>query len=401
MLNVVTKDEAVEIVKSKVSQIVNDTEKVNIDSALFRVLAEDIISEEDIPAFDRSTMDGYALRAVCAADTFGAGNTIPAQLEIVGEIKMGEAADFTLRRGQCAKISTGGMLPDGADAAVMVEHTDNADGLCLVYKSVSPSENVTKRGDDISKSDVALKRGTMINSSALGVLAALGIYEVPVYKKPVIAVISTGDEIVSGSPELGQIRDINTFLLTAAAREHGCEVIKYGAVKDDKNEIENAVKACAQSADCVLISGGSSAGTRDMTVDIIDSLGEVFFHGIAMKPGKPSIFGTVNKKPVFGLPGHPLAAYFVFRLIVTEYIKTVLNMPADKPKKSGVLAVNIPSNHGREEYLCMKQIDNNGVVPVHTKSGIISVLSEAEGFIKIPRNAEGLAKGTSVEIFEL
>ena len=398
MLNVVTKDEAVEIVKSKVSQIVNDTEKVNIDSALFRVLAEDIISEEDIPAFDRTTVDGYA---VCAADTFGAGNTIPAQLEIVGEIKMGEAADFTLKRGQCAKISTGGMLPDGADAAVMVEHTDNADGLCLVYKSVSPSENVTKRGDDISKSDVALKRGTMINSSALGVLAALGIYEVPVYKKPVIAVISTGDEIVSGSPELGQIRDINTFLLTAAAREHGCEVIKYGAVKDDKNEIENAVKACAQSADCVLISGGSSAGTRDMTVDIIDSLGEVFFHGIAMKPGKPSIFGTVNKKPVFGLPGHPLAAYFVFRLIVTEYIKTVLNMPADKPKKSGVLAVNIPSNHGREEYLCVKQIDNNGVVPVHTKSGIISVLSEAEGFIKIPRNAEGLAKGTSVEIFEL
>ena len=226
-------------------------------------------------------------------------------------------------------------------------------------------------------------------------------YLLNVYKKPVIAVISTGDEIVSGAPRLGEIRDINTFLLTAAAKEYGCEVIKYGAVKDDKNEIENAVKSCVEKADCVLISGGSSAGTRDMTVDIIDSLGEVFFHGIAMKPGKPSIFGTVNGKPVFGLPGHPLAAYFVFRLIVTEYIKTVLNIPADKPKKSGVLAVNIPSNHGREEYLCVKQNEDNAVVPVHTKSGIISVLGEAEGFIKIPRNAEGLAKGSSVEIFEL
>ena len=398
MLNVVTKDEAVEIVKSKVSHIVPETEKVNIDAALFRVLSEYIVSDEDIPAFDRTTVDGYA---VCAADTFGAGASIPAQLEIVGEIKMGEAADFTLKRGQCAKISTGGMLPKGADAAVMVEHTDNADGLCLVYKSVSPYENVTKCGDDVEKNEIALKKGTLINSASLGVLAALGIHEVPVYKKPVIAVISTGDEIVSGSPKLGEIRDINTFLLTAAAKEQGCEVIKYGAVKDDKNEIENAVKSCVQSADCVLISGGSSAGTRDMTVDIIDSLGEVFFHGIAMKPGKPSIFGTIDEKPVFGLPGHPLAAYFVFRLIVTEYIKTVLNIPADKPKKSGALAVNIPSNHGREEYLCVKQNENNEIVPVHTKSGIISVLSEAEGFIKIPRNAEGLAKGTNVEIYEL
>lgn len=398
MLNVVNKDEAVEIVKNKVSHIVPVTEKVNISSALFRVLGEDIVSAEDIPAFDRTTVDGYA---VCAADTFGAGNAIPSQLEIVGEIKMGEAADFTLKRGQCAKISTGGMLPKGADAAVMVEHTDNADGICLVYKSVSPFENVTKKGDDISKGDTALKKGTLINSATIGVLAALGIYEIPVYKKPVIAVISTGDELVSGVPKPGEIRDINTFLLTAAVGEYGCEVMQYGAVKDNKNEIENAVKACVKDADCVLISGGSSAGTRDMTVDIIDSLGEVFFHGIAMKPGKPSIFGTIDGKPVFGLPGHPLAAYFVFRLIVTEYIKTVLNIPADKPKKSGVLAVNIPSNHGREEYLCVKQTENNGVVPVHTKSGIISVLSEAEGFIKIPRNAEGLAKGTSVEIYEL
>ena len=397
MLNVVTKDEAVEIVKSN-SAAAPETEKVNIDDALFRILAEDVVSKEDIPSFDRSTVDGFAVKA---SDTFGAGNSIPSQLEIVGEILMGEKADFTLENGQCAKISTGGMLPKGADAAVMVEHTDCENSLCLVYKAVSPNENVTKKGDDISVGETALKKGTRITSAEIGVLSALGIYEVPVYKKPVIAVISTGDEITDGKPENGQIRDINTFLLSSAIKEYGCEVYKYGAVKDNKEDIKNALITCLDKADSVIISGGSSAGARDMTVDIIDEMGTAFFHGIAMKPGKPTIFGTVENKPVFGLPGHPLAAYFVFRLIVTEYIRKTLNLPVDKPIRQGVLKENIPSNHGREEYICIKQTENNEIVPVHTKSGIVSVLGEADGFIKITRNTEGLPKGTTAEIFEL
>ena len=398
MLNVVSKDEAVKIVKAFASGLSVETEYVSIDDSLGRTLSEDIVSRENIPSFDRTTVDGYA---VISSDTFGAGNSIPAQLEIVGEILMGEKADFTLKHGQCAKISTGGMLPKGADAAVMVEHTDNADGLCLVYKSVAPFENITKTGDDISAGETALKKGTVINSAAVGVFAALGIENIPVYKKPVIAVISTGDEITSGKIEQGQIRDINTFLLCAAAKEYGCEVYSYGVVKDDREQIENAVKNCIEKADAVLISGGSSAGARDMTVDIIDSLGKAYFHGIAMKPGKPTIFGVVDNKPVFGLPGHPLAAYFVFRLIVTEYIREIMNMPKDKPIRNGILAINIPSNHGREEYLCIKYNENGEVVPVHTKSGIISVLSESEGFIKIERNTEGLFKGTNVEIYKL
>jgi molybdenum cofactor synthesis domain-containing protein len=397
MLNVVTKDEAVEIVKSN-SLTDLKTEKVNIDNALFRILAEDIVSVEDIPSFDRSTVDGFAVKA---ADTFGAGNAIPAQLEIVGEILMGEKAGFTLENGQCAKISTGGMLPKGADAAVMVEHTDCDNSLCLVYKAVSPNENVTKKGDDISVGETALKKGTKITSAEIGVLSALGIYEVPVFKKPVIAVISTGDEITDGTPEDGQIRDVNTNLLSSAITEYGCEVYKYGAVRDNKDEIKNALVTCLEKADAVIVSGGSSAGARDMTVDIIDELGTAYFHGIAMKPGKPTIFGTVLNKPVFGLPGHPLAAYFVFRLVVAEYIRKMLSLPADKPISHGVLKENIPSNHGREEYICIKQTDNGETVPVHTKSGIISVLGEADGFIKITRNTEGLPKGTTVEIFEL
>ncbi len=398
MLNVMTREEAVALIKEKTKQLIPSTEKVNISQALGRTLAQDIVSQENIPAFNRTTVDGYA---VIAADTFGAGASVPAQLNTVGEILMGESADFTLKSGQCAKISTGGMLPKGANAAVMVEHTDNADGLCLIYKSVAPYENVTKTGDDIALGETALKKGTKITSAEIGVLAALGIYEIPVYKKPVLAIISTGDEIVKGKIRQGQIRDINTFLLSAAVKEYGCEVFEYGAVKDDRNEIESAVKDCIKKADAVLISGGSSAGARDMTVDIIDALGKAYFHGIAMKPGKPTIFGIVDRKPVFGLPGHPLAAYFVFRLVVSEYLKNTMNMPEDMPKKSGVLAVNIPSNHGREEFLCVKYNEKNEVVPVHTKSGIVSVLSEADGFIRIDRNAEGLFKGTTVEIYEL
>ena len=398
MLNVVSKDEAVGTVRSIANALAVETEYVNTADSLGRTLAEDIVSAENIPSFDRTTVDGYA---VISSDTFGSGNSVPAQLEIIGEILMGEKTDFTLKHGQCVKISTGGMLPAGADAAVMVEQTDNADGLCLVYKSVAPFENVTKAGDDISAGETALKKGTVINPAAAGVLAALGITEIPVYRKPVIAIISTGDEIVSGNPSQGQIRDINTYLLSAAVREYGCEVYPFGAVRDDREQIENAVESCLEKADAVLISGGSSAGARDMTVDIIGSLGRVYFHGIAMKPGKPTVFGVIDGKPVFGLPGHPLAAYFVFRLIVTEYIRTILNMPDDRPKRNGILAQNIPSNHGREEYLCVKFNSSNEVVPVHTKSGIVSVLSEAEGFIKIGRNTEGLFKGTDAEIYEL
>ncbi len=398
MLNVLNREDAVALIKEKTAHLRPGTEKVNIRDACGRILACDIVSSEDVPSFDRTTVDGYA---VTAADTFGARDSIPAQLEINGEILMGESADFTLMSGQCSKISTGGMLPEGADAAVMVEHTDCAEGLCLIYKPVAPGENITKKGDDISAGETALKKGTLIKPSHIGVLAALGITETEVYKKPVFAVISTGDEIVNGNPKPGQIRDVNTFLLSAAIKEAGCEAIEYGTVADKREAIENAVKECVGAADAVIISGGSSAGARDMTVDIIDTLGETFFHGIAMKPGKPTIFGIVNDKPVFGLPGHPLAAYFVFRLIIGEYIRGLMNMPPEKPSGRAALAENIPSNHGREEFLCVKMNADNEIVPLHTKSGIISVLSEAAGFIRIPRNTEGINKGTVTGIYSL
>ena len=362
------------------------------------VLAADVTAGEDVPAFDRSTVDGFA---VCAADTFGASGAMPAQLEIVGAVDMGRAPDFALRRGRCAKIATGGMLPSGADAAVMVEHTDETHGLCLVYRAVAPGENVTRRGDDIAAGCVVLRKGTRIGAPQIGILSALGVYEVPVFKKPVVAVISTGDELVHARPALGQVRDVNGYLLSALIERAGGRPLFFGAVEDDRDQITDALRDCLARADAVLISGGSSAGTRDMTVGILDALGEVSFHGIAMKPGKPTIFGVADGKPAFGLPGHPLAAYFVFRLVVTACLDALCGVPPEKPLRTAPLAVNVPSNHGREEYLCVRINEQGEAVPLHTKSGVISVLSAADGFICIPRDTEGLAKGTNVEIYEL
>ncbi len=396
MLTVISKDQAVACVREQLKTLPVRTETVPLQNACGRVLAQDVTANEDIPPFDRTTVDGFA---VCAADCFGAGAAIPAELEIVGEIAMGEAPAFSLRRGQCAKISTGGMLPKGADAAVMVEHTEESGSLCLVYNGVFPGANVTRRGDDITTGAVVLKKGTPLRAPEIGVLAALGVYEVPVMQRPVVAVISTGDELVTGTPEAGQMRDVNSFLLVSALESFGCKAVLFGAVKDERAAVKAALENCLQTSDMVLLSGGSSAGARDLTLAVLQQLGEVCFHGVAMKPGKPTIFGTAKGKPVFGLPGHPLAAYFVFRLLVCEALRTWFSLPQETPAGTAALGVNIPSNHGREEYLCVKKEADGTLLPLHTKSGVISVLSGADGFIRIPRDAEGLAKGTVIDYY--
>lgn len=398
MLHVISKQDAVDCVLHESRQTKPRVNRVSISQALGRVLAVDIISEENVPSFDRSTVDGYA---VIASDTFGAGETMPAELTVTHDIRMGEAADCSLSNGFCARIATGGMLPKHADAVVMVEHTQNEEDICLIYASVSPGENITRCGDDVSVGTLVLKKGTRISAPDVGVLASLGYEAVPVFQRPVVAVVSTGDELTSGVPKAGQVRDINSDLLSAAAKEAGCDVRCFGAVRDDAAQIRAALADCLADADIVLLSGGSSAGTKDMTVQILNDLGIVHFHGIAMKPGKPTIFATVDGKPVFGLPGHPLAAYFVFRLIVCPLIRSRLCLPPARSDTTGILSFNLPSNHGREEYLCIAFDQNGGVVPLHTKSGVISVLTKADGYICVPRNTEGLPAGSMVEVYSL
>lgn len=397
MLKVVSSEEALGIINEKFAVAESASETLTLARSLGRVLSEDIISEENIPAFNRSTVDGYAVKA---SDTYGCGESIPAQLQIIGEILMGESASLPISDGQCVKISTGGMLPEGADSVVMVEHTDSSfDSLCLIYKTVSPFENVTRKGDDIKEGNFVLHKGTVISSRETGILASLGIKEVSVTVKPRVGIISTGDEIVPIESEItfGKIRDINTHILSALMREKGCECTEYGIIKDSREDIYNAVVKAVKENDIVMISGGSSAGTRDMTAKIISSLGEVYVHGIAVKPGKPTIIGKIDGKAVFGLPGHPAASYFVCLRFIVPLVRNLLcQKNKEITLKSGILQ-NISSNHGREEIVCVKLTDE-GAEPVFAKSGVISLLSESDGYIIIDRNREGLKSGETVEI---
>ena len=397
MLNVVTADKAIEILNKEFSYS-TDTESVSVYDALGRVLADDILSAENIPAFDRSTVDGYA---VIARDTFGAGENMPSMLDIKGEILMGKSPEGAVSRGECMKISTGGMLPEGADSCLMVEYTDESfDGMCLCLKAVSPFENVTKKGDDVKAGDTVLKKGRTVNSSAVGVLCALGITEIKCAKKPVVGIISTGDEIVDirEKPEIGQVRDINSVLLASIMKENGCEIKNNGIVRDKKEDLEAVFSTALSECDTVLLSGGSSKGARDMTAEIISEKGSLLFHGLAMKPGKPTILGKCGEKAVFGLPGHPAAAFFVALRVVVPFINQITGK-TEKPKSANyVLGTDIPSNHGREEIVAVK-IKDGKIYPLFGKSGLVSLLSESDGYIIIDRNREGVFTGEETEVY--
>ncbi len=397
MLSVISVKKAKEILKNEFNMIL-PSEEVLTESSSGRVLSEDVFSREFIPAFDRSTVDGFA---VISSDTYGAGESMPAMLDIKGEVLMGEKPLRGISRGECMKISTGGMLPEGADSVIMVENTDEGfEGMCLSLKSVSAGENVTVKGDDVKTGDRVLKKGTVMNSSCIGVLAALGITKINCSKKAKVGIISTGDEIINytETPDFGQIRDINSVLLASLLEEQGCKVTGYGIVKDKKEELEAVFLKALSECDTVLLSGGSSKGERDLTAEIISENGELLFHGLSLKPGKPTILGKCENKAVFGLPGHPAAAYFVALRLVVPFINQ-LTGKNEKPRSAKyILGTDIPSNHGREEMVAVK-ISDGKILPVFGKSGLVTLLSESDGYIIIDRNREGAFLGEETEVF--
>lgn len=398
MLNVVSLEEAQKIISESCLSYRPGCESILLADGLGRVLFEDVFSCENIPPFDRSTVDGFALKA---RDTYGCSESMPSQLDTVGEVLMGEEAALTISQGECVRISTGGMLPEGADSVVMVENTDSSfDDLCLVYKTVSPFENVIRKGDDLKKGQLILKQGTRLSSKHIGVLAALGISSVKVLKKIRIGIISTGDELVDieDKPSPGKIRDINTHLLTAVAEENDCIAKAYGIIGDSFEEIFSAVKTATEENDIVLISGGSSAGVKDMTVKVISALGEVYFHGIALKPGKPTIYGVAEGKAVFGLPGNPAAAFYVTLLTVKPLIERLYGRKNSKDTLQCRISKNISSNHGREEIVSVKITDGKAV-PVYAKSGFVSPLARCDGYIIVSRNSEGLKENEEVTVY--
>ncbi|MBE6786448.1 MAG: molybdopterin molybdotransferase MoeA [Ruminococcaceae bacterium] len=397
MLNVVSFEEAMKITEEKFSLSEQSTERLSITECIGRITAEDIAAGESIPPFDRSTVDGYALRA---SDTFGAGESIPAMLDIKGEILMGEQASQPVSAGECVKISTGGMLPEGADSVVMVEHTEQTpDGICLAFRAVSPFQNVTRKGDDVKKGQTVIKKGTPLSSRHIGILCALGITEVLCTKKIRVGIISSGDEIVPVEEcvPLGKIRDINSHFLSALMSEKGCETTEYGIVRDDFDSLYATLQKAADECDVVLISGGSSAGSKDMTATVIQKNGEVFFHGIAVKPGKPTISGRVGKAAVFGLPGHPAAAYLIALTVVLRLIRKLTGEDITPFTLTAELTKSISSNHGREELVPVI-LKSGKAEPLFFKSGLVSLLCAADGYIIIPRNKEGLFEGEKVSV---
>jgi molybdopterin molybdotransferase len=399
-----TTEEVLEIVKGFDPM---DEEAIPLARCFSRVLSRDLVSPEDLPGFQRSTVDGYAIRA---KDSFGANESLPALLEVAGEIGMGEIPSFSIHRGQAAKISTGGMLPDGADGVVMVEYSQVFDDKTVeVSRAISPKENVIQPDDDFKKGSLVLPKGARLRPQDVGVLAGLGFKEVWVHKRPRVGIISTGDEVipVDQKPCPGQVRDINTYTLSAFCVQAGAEPEVIGLCRDKVEDLRNMVEKGLSRADTVWISGGSSVGTRDLTLRVIESFdgSELLVHGISISPGKPTIIARIGPHAVFGLPGHTASAMVVADVFLAPF----LNRLAGERDFSGRgcevvrarLSRNIESASGRDDYIRVKltRKDQEWIAePLFGKSGLISTLVEADGLLRVDRNTEGLYQEQDVDV---
>ena len=397
MLNVVTREEAVRIILEKIPEAA-DVETVGLPDALGKVVAEDILSPEDLPAYARSTVDGFAVRA---ADTYGCSEALPAMVTYAGKVLMGEDEKRVLPKGSCMQVPTGGQVPEGADAVVMVEHSEDlGDEFRYMLKPVAPGENVNAKGDDIALGGVAVPKGTLIEPRHTAVLAALGISELKVRKPLTVGILSTGDELVdyTETPKGTEIRNINSVTLAAAVQALGCIAKTYPIVPDEEDALRAAIDTVRRECDFLIISGGSSVGERDNVNRVLASFGEVFFHGVALKPGKPTMFAMLDGDvPAFGLPGHPAAAFYTFHLFAKPAILKRRGAIAVPRYVEAELSQKVPSNHGREEILGVA-LENGKAVPLPAKSGVVSVLSKADGTITIPRDLEGLERGAKVKV---
>jgi molybdopterin molybdotransferase len=383
------------------------SEVVSLMDSYGRTTDEDVFSTADLPSFSRSTIDGYAVRS---ADTFGASETVPAMFKIIGEVKMGEGTDLIVGHGEAVAIPTGGMMPQGADTAVMVEYTEKMDEeMLMVLRVTAPRENVISKGEDSKAGQLLIPAGRKIASRHIAVLAANGIDKVKVRRKLKVGVLSTGNELVEvGTPlKDGQIWNSNSYALAALIQEAGHVAVRHGLIEDTVESFTKAITESSKECDAVILSGGSSVGVRDCAVSAIDAIGEpgVLFHGLLIKPGKPSIFGKAKGKPVFGLPGHPLAAITVCEALVLPALALMTGEDtASKIVLTARLMRNIPSASGRDDFVHVKLIYKNGEYEAHPilgKSGIIRLFADADGMIKISDAKTGLKEGEIVEVFNV
>ena len=401
MLKVKTPEEVLRIIEKEFSPL-DRRESVPLERALGRVLAEDVAARAYVPDFDRSTVDGFALRA---ADSFGCSDALPALLRLSGEVRMGQPAPAPLEPGCCVYVPTGGAIPPGADCVVMVEHSERYDdGTVGILQPGAPGRNLIFRGDDVFPGKLLLRAGRVLEPQDLGALAALGVTEIPVRPRLRIAVLSTGDELVppETEPGPGQVRDVNSPMLAALLAEYGAECVDFGIVVDDEALLREKTKAAAESCDVVLLSGGSSAGVKDAACSIIRSLGELLLHGIAMKPGKPTILGKAGNKALVGLPGHPVAAYFVAKRFVLPLLARLEGRALRGFPVRAELSESLNANHGRMQITaCRLEETDSGLkaVPIRSKSGLITQLAGADGYFIIDRDCEGLPKDAVTDVY--
>ena len=388
--------EAIHII-NRISPAVG-TENVPLTAAYGRILAEDVQADTDIPGFDRSVKDGFAVNC---ADTVRASEAAPVPLTRVGQVVMGRGGNSpAIRPGECAYIPTGGALPKGADAVVMLEYCQDLGETVLAGRQVSPGENIIRVDEDYARGESVLAAGKHLKVQDIGVLAAVGVSRVAVRKRPVIGIVPTGIELVPPDqvPAAGEVRDVNSYLCGAFVEEMGGVPRYYGIVRDDRAELAALLSSALDECDAFLITGGSSKDDRDITADVIGSLGEVLAHGMALAPGKPTIIGKIGHAPVIGIPGHPASTRVVLAVLAAPLLQSLSGCTGRREaKQKAVLTRNIPSERGREEYVRVKLLGDEAM-PLFGKSGLLNTLVESDGFIRILQGCEGLEAGCEVDV---
>jgi len=375
---------------------IDRVETVPIERAIGRVLAKDLVSQVDVPPFDRAAMDGYAVRA---EDTYGASEFEPKKLRLVGVLRAGESSDRTLEKGECMRIATGCPIPSGADAVVMAEFAEERDGEVFIFKAVHPLENISLRGEDIKKGEVIIREGEVLTPTKIGVFAALGLRRALVYQKPRVAVVPTGVEVreIGFRLERGQVYDVNSYTLAAVLLENGASITRAPIIPDKYETLKSALYRYLDH-DLIIFSGGSSVGERDLLANIIEDEGELLFHGVQIKPGKPTLFGIVKGKPVLGMPGYPASCLSNAYIFLVPSIRKMARLP---PKKLTIvkakMARRVVSSSGREQFLTVKIIDGKAY-PVFKKSGDITSLSRADGYTILPINLDVINEGDEIEV---
>jgi molybdenum cofactor synthesis domain-containing protein len=372
------------------------TERLPLERASGRVLAETITASADVPPFARAAMDGYAVRA---QDTAGASRTAPRTLRCIEQVFTGQMPARTIGAGDCIEIATGAPMPAGADAVVIVEETEAEADSVRIFAAVNPAQNIGRQGADIQQGQTVLQPGTMLNASRVGSLAALGLTQVTVFDKPRVAILSTGNEIVEPGQPLapGQIYDINRFTLAAVVNEHGGVAIPSRIASDTIEDLSRAVDECL-AQDVLVFSGGSSVGERDLILDVIAAKGEMLFHGIAVKPGKPTAFGRIGGKLVFGMPGYPSSCLSNAHILLAPALRRIARLPDQNVRAVTLpLAARVASVPGRHQFYTVR-IENGRAVPAFKASGDITSMSKADGYIEIPAEVDVVQANELVEV---